>query len=482
MTFLKKLTPFTLPFLLAACGDDNLDPNAINAPDVYEFASLTDPSAVSSVDYREATTRLVLIKELEYLIGSDYLQEYGTDVNNTKDDVISLLNRVYEGGTTLTYANNLIDVNLYNNTSTATSIRGMDLKSGLDQLQQDFSQLEPNTNLKSHMAGLNNNKLFMLNPIDKESIVFIGWGLPLTTDHNLIPDRLIQSWFESIATLAKDGNPDTKYSNGSLDFQALITVFLMGSINYYQATNIHLNANLGLLTDNTTTSDAPYTNLQHQWDLAMGYYGASQNIKLLTNQQVIEQPDHDYNKDNKIDFFSEYNFKFSINSAARNAGSLLSNVNLSEKIIQAFLNGRELIDKELIHGYTDTANPLSTQVKQLKEQWEHSIAATLLHYLNTTANDSALLKLSESDPDTANEYNRAHHATQWSMLKAYTLILQFNSNGKLSSQDFIDIHSAIGQNPELKSGGINSYIKELFTAQALITEKFGFSIQDAENW
>ena len=114
-TLFKKVALISLPLLLTACGDDDLDPDSINAPDVYNFTSLTDPSAVSSVDYKEATTRLVLIEELNYLIGSQYFLEYAE--SHGKDDAIILLNRAYTEGTKSSFINNLASVSLYTGNS-----------------------------------------------------------------------------------------------------------------------------------------------------------------------------------------------------------------------------------------------------------------------------------------------------------------------------------------------------------------------------
>ena len=91
-----KVLPLAIAVSLAGCGDDNLNPDALNAPETYEFESKIQPG-LSTVNYREATTRLMLIRELNHLIKSDYLQAYGE--NNTHEDVVNLLNRYYTIGT-----------------------------------------------------------------------------------------------------------------------------------------------------------------------------------------------------------------------------------------------------------------------------------------------------------------------------------------------------------------------------------------------
>ncbi len=126
MKILKGTTLFALPLLLVACGNDDLDTISIQAPDVYEFTSLLDPSAISSVDYKEATTQLILINELDHFIASDALQ-----VGNSKEDALSKMNSLYKSGTQTFAINNLLTSDIYSTENKATELHGLTLDSNI---------------------------------------------------------------------------------------------------------------------------------------------------------------------------------------------------------------------------------------------------------------------------------------------------------------------------------------------------------------
>ncbi len=474
MTPLKILTLSSLPMFLLACGNDDEDTFSINAPDTYAFTSITDPSAPSSVDYKEATTRNVLIKELEFLIGSDYLQEVGQAQGHAA--ALELLNRIYIKGT-LDVPDNLVATNLYNQQSEPTPIMGLTFSSDFPSLQQSFADLEPNINLQNKLAGISKD-LFFRNDDNDTYGDLIGWYINLLADEDDVPDRMIGHWFERIAVLASDTNPETRYIEGNQDYQKLVTVFLSGAINYFNATQFHLHFEQGMQANNTIGgSSTYYSDLQHQWDLALGYYGASRDIKTLKFQQVSSQGDNDSNQDQLIDLYSEFNFAYSLEASYRDRDGPLGDIKFTPAITQSQLNGRQLIDNQLNLTPSTTTEPISFQTETLLRNWEKVIAATILHYLNTTANDAALFKLDDL------EYDEKHYITQWSALKAHALALQFSPFGTLSKQELIDVHTDLGTGPEISNPNfLNTQFSNYSNVRSMLIDKFEFSNESAGNW
>ncbi len=480
MKFLKRLTPFTLPLLLAACGNDDLAEFSVQAPDTYEFSSLTDPSAPSSVDYKEATTRLMLIKELEYLIGSDYLQHVGH--NSGKEAVLDLLNAIYQGGTK-TNVTSLVNSNIYDKYDPEneeepgkTAIRSIELETGDSLLQASFDDLTKGINLRDIMPGKGTPLIHQENSKD----LFVGWS-PGNKDQGDMPDYLIQTWFTGIAGLAVDSNAEgeadlsTKYYS-VMDFKQLITTFLRGSIGYMQSASIHLDFENGLAASNNSDVTTPYTNLQHQWDMAFGYFGSPTNANLLELTQLKGTAYFDANNDNSIDLTSEYNFYFSDNAATRDADATLFDTRFHRNIQSGFLAGRALIDYQV---YDKSLDPdsLKIELSQIKndilDTWETSIAAKMIHHINIIAVVAPKWELSEI-------YNSSY-LYHWSELKALATILQFNANSKIDIETLKDIHSDIATQPN-KTNVINTFLKKLFKLREALTTTYNFSLEDIEFW
>mgnify|MGYP000597012727 CR=1 FL=1 len=472
MIFLKKLTPFTLPFLLAACGNDDLDPSDLQTPNIYEFSSLTDPSAESSVEYKEVITRRILINELDHLIGSEYLQTIGAAPGG-KDAVIELLNRIYKIGTK-DQTNNLVSVNLYNEQSEATPINGAPLLSGLTLLQTTFADLPPNINLQDVMPGLAYDLPYRAeNNADYGEL--IGWSKHDVNDEDLLPDTLIQLWFERIATFASDGDDTTTYFEANLDYKTLIVQFLSATLFYPQAAAFHLNEQQGLLTENSNTGQ-PYTELQHHWDLAFGHYGLARNAKTLGPNQISEQADNDSNGGGTIDLYSEYNFAFAQQAALKDIQATFVDANYSTKTLQAFLAGRHLIDLN----YSDNTQlhnfraKINVQANNILTNWENSLAATMVQNINELSQSVNYIGISPSLDQT--------YANQWANLKARSLGLQFNANSQLNREDLEMLHGHIGNAPAINRSQIPSNLNELFSARTLLQTQFNFSEENILAW
>ncbi len=449
-TLFKKIALISLPLLLTACGDDDLDPDSISAPDVYDFTSLTDPSAVSSVDYKEATTRLILIEELKDLISSDFLLEYGE--SRGKDDVIALLNRIYEEGTKSSFDNNLTSVNLYTRASTPTPIKSINFTGDT----VSFDTLSEDVNLKEAMPGISSNIPTRTIASNEENGDFIGWEIEGNLNGNSYADSMIQDWFEVIADLLTDKDSldefdrTTRFTKNNINYHDLIISFLSASIPYSEISNSHLSSSALSASNNQNDSSSPYTPLEHNWDMAFGYYGAPINMKLKSSASIIAA------QTTSVATIDDHVFSIAGSAAQRDLDSPTKTSRLANSFINTTLSGRKLItldNRALLVDYTTL----------LISNWEQTLAATLIHHIN------------HSISVFGNTVNLEH----WSHMKAYALALQFNPRADADEQTLLDIHGLIGSLPNLDN---KDYLIGLLEAREILQNTYSIPLSDIQNW
>jgi hypothetical protein len=327
-------------------------------------------------------------------------------------------------------------------------------------------------------------------------IAFRGWtdtdfdGAATNT-----PEALVMAWFEVIAENAvaraegtvrrgPDGVQLPVYvTEDGLDLRELIQKFLTGAIAYAQGTDDYLDdadgEGKGLLADNAAQSgESPYTALEHAWDEAFGYYGASRYNDTLSDDEVADDVYRDSDGDGRIDLQSEYNFGHSGNAAKRDRGSN-TGTDFSAQAFDAFVAGRALI--------TEAGGALSeaqmTELRGYRDAavlaWENAIASTVVHYVNDTIGD-----IDDLLGDTG-EYSFTDHAKHWGELKGFALSLQFNPRSQLTMEEFEELHGLIGTRPVLDSDGdtaLSEYRAALIEARDLLEEAYGYDSDDVENW
>jgi len=391
----------TLVLGLSGCGDDDLNPENIDTPSTYEFNSLTQPGQ-SSVDYSQATSQLILIKELEALINSEELANLA---ENGKSAVISRLNEYYT-------ANPVI------NTLNIQSI-----ESDLPLEQTQLSDLNISS-LKSSLAGTH-GPLFYRDSTDTNNGNFIGWALNSISNEDELPDAKVQFWFDGIASALV--NDDTNLSDKS----EIIRDFLFGAIAYYQATGVLLNTGLNA----SNSSIEKYTDLQHNWDLAFGYFGAHPHYGNYSASENAITLDSDLNNNGEISLLNEYNFEYATLSAKSDSQSSLSISNYSQEIFTAFSKGRALID---LYNNTQTNDDpeffrrLLAQANIISQNWEKALVVQLINNIKLTVIFGELF--------TQNDLYRSVYYRYWARSKNIAITLQFNPNSIISYLELVDIH------------------------------------------
>ena len=220
-------------------------------------------------------------------------------------------------------------------------------------------------------------------------------------------------YFDSVAAISaynRDGSPGTSgvypedgkgpylmNANGQ-EYTQLIEKGLMGAVFYYNIVLVYLSDDK-MNVDNTTAVDAEngkyYTEMEHHWDEAFGYFSSE-----------IDYPTNGADR-----FIGEY---------AHDREDLLSS---STKIMNAFLTGRAAIS-------SDDMTTRDQQRGIIKTELEKVFAATGIHYLN-----SAIENISST--------NARNHA----LSEAYAFIesLQYGGTDYINSTDVNSWLNTIGK-------------------------------------
>ena len=327
-----------------------------------------------------------------------------------------------------------------------------------------------------------------------------GWNTGIYSK----PEDLINSWLQTAARLATSGE-DFLVPNGSLDAQRisratiteegldlaqLVQKFLHGSVSFSQAASFYLHRDKGLMGDNTQEYDDPingkthFTELEHNWDQAFGYFGASRNFLAYTTETLKERKKEsiDADGDGMIDLYGEKNLGISTNTGRFDYKASPSEF-LQVESFSSFLEGRALIsacpDPEASEacpeGYEETVAQLAAIALGA---WEKTLAATVIHYLNATINEMGQYGTSS--------YEFQDHVKFWGEMKGYALALQFNPVGILSENDFERFHALVGDRPALHHQGERAFKdyrdRRLYTARDVLALAYRFSDSNKEQW
>jgi hypothetical protein len=239
-------------------------------------------------------------------------------------------------------------------------------------------------------------------------------------------DSMVRNWFQELDTLSQNTGgfvtPDKR------DLKQLIEKYLMGGVFYNQATVVYLN---DILSDkNTDPVVGQGTEMEHHWDEAFGYFGASRDYLNMNDETRITPGESDANGDNEIDPQSEKNFYYSVTAAKRDIGAASmaaeSQTNFTDVLMGAFLEGRAAISN---NDFTTRDNSRSS----ILFNWEALIAATTVHYALEV----------KADLKTGGEDIAKH----WSELKAYASMLGQNPDGVISNDEYDVLMIRIGNNP-----------------------------------
>lgn len=489
----------TLP--LSACGDDDSanttpdsgtdagadpdsnTPDGLEVPETYDFESAFAPGE-SSVNYTGQTARNVLVKDLTATIaGLTARIDGGTFAANAEGDVIALLDYYFR-----------FDGDSYGEEPFL-------LTTTPAPLQTTWNDISAGRQLVDKVAGNDSST----DHVDWTT-GFRGWSDVSIAQYGgdiTYPEGLIIAFFETIeANAIARTNGETRQgpvgedlpvhvTADGLDLQQLTEKFINGALAFSQGADDYLDDDVdgkGLLADNLVQDGTnPWTALEHQWDEGFGYFGASRDYGDYTDDEIAAadgRPEyasgyHDSNGDGAIDLTSEYIFGASSNAAKRDRGADASApTDLTEQAFRAFVTGRAIITSAVGREFTDAEFTALVEQRDLAvEAWEMALAATAIHYVNDTLGDMEKF----GTPD----YSFIDHAKHWSELKGFALGLQFNPASPVTDEQFVQLHTLIGDAPVLATAGaeeIDSYRTNLIAARTLLGDTYGFGAATVENW
>lgn len=185
-------------------------------------------------------------------------------------------------------------------------------------------------------------------------------------------------------------------ANG-VEWTQVIEKGIMGSLMYYQTTEVYLGASkMGSSVDNSTVVAGQGTAMEHHWDEAFGYFGVP--VDFPTNTTGIR-------------FWGKY---------CNDRNAILS----TNTIMNAFLKGRAAISNK---DYTTR----DAQITLIRDTWEKVIAATIISYVNST-------KTNITDDAVRN-----HNLSE---IKGFIMNLKCNPTKKITLAQITALENALGTN------------------------------------
>ncbi|WP_347330610.1 DUF4856 domain-containing protein [Marinimicrobium locisalis] len=334
---------------------------------------------------------------------------------------------------------------------------------------------------------------------------FFGWEDGLQADAR--PVDLVDHYFAALAEEATDGEaPQIETVDGAValdtvtvdahgrDYRQLTQKFLLGAVAFSQGTNDYLQADFANMLE--IEGDNTFTEGEHNWDEAFGYFGAARDYGDYTLDEIRNIGYKDTNGDDAIDIRSEYNFGNSTNCAKRDAGTAdnASPTDYTTEVFEAFLAGRAILRAAAENGEltADMQAELDAEIETAALTWEKCVAATVVHYINDTLADIDAYQ-EGAFQDLGHYKNLAKH---WSEMKGFALGLQFSPESPFRADaealaDLKDVLSLMGdapvlpngqQNGEAYEGGVEQYATDLMTARDLMEAAYGFDAENVQNW
>lgn len=347
---------------------------------------------------------------------------------------------------------------------------------------------------------------------------FFGWEEGM--DDTPLPIELADWYIDRLAVEATDGTTptlstadDSNVSIGTVqvdaagrDYRQLLQKFLSGAVSLSQGTNDYFQTDWE--TSLTQEGEANFSEGEHNFDEAFGYYGGARNQNEYTDDEAAAKGGrdgwgrgyHDANGDGSIDMRSEIVLGHAQNCAKRDRGSN-GTTDYSKQAMDAFLLGRHVlrnatVAREFGAGQLDV---LREQISIAAKAWEACVAATVVHYINDTIGDMENFVGSDF-ADLSNFLDLAKH---WGEMKGFALALQFSPyspfrDGSVANIDLDDLRHVLtlmGDAPVLADGSQNgvgpdgsaadavaAYTTDLLAARDILQTAYGFDPAVVATW
>ncbi|MCF2856253.1 DUF4856 domain-containing protein [Pseudoalteromonas sp. SMS1] len=448
----------------------------------YEFGH----NGVSSVSYSGQVSRQAAISEAKKLLGT--LKTGPEGIN----DVVELRKILADVRGILMPA----DESRQDNALTFLS--------GVDAEQTTLGQISSLKKVAGEGGKIAGRDTTYMNKAWEENGSLVGWSE--FGGHPSTPEGLVLYYLDLVEaqiTKFENGETNTFTHNGTtvtlnslyvtpegLDLVQLIQKHLNGAVALSQGADDYLDElTIGdKSADNTVLAEGKtYTELEHKFDEGYGYFGAATHYLEFSDEQISSSAYHDADSDGKINLLTEYNFGNSTNASKRDKGTA-GNANptdFSGSAQTAFIKGRALINANFSKNVADWSEDDKKALEMYRDQailnWEKSIAATVIHYINyTIAKEDGNLTQIKSGEFDASKFEKV--AKYWGEMKGFALNFQFNPFSPVSAEKFAEIHTLMGDAPVLEADKIDAYIADLEKARAIIAEAYSFDAENVEKW
>lgn len=251
--------------------------------------------------------------------------------------------------------------------------------------------------------------------------------------YDVTPTELITTWFQAAETSG------TKWTDNGVSIDQMVGKSLLGMVSYYQATSVYFNKVLELGEDNTNAADdgtAAYTDMEHHFDEAFGYFGAAIGYQgMLTSERQSSG-----SATTAAEYTTNVNFDWAKYAAKRaDVTGCSQSTNLDDALIEAFTMGRHLIATQA------DMSDIEAQIDIILEKWEHLVVANIIHYAADVKGYMV---------EGGEDYNCSTNETcakYWSEMAPFAISLQFNDDSMLTTSEFTELQSVIGMAPPTTS-------------------------------
>jgi len=439
-------------------GDDD---DSVGTPDNYTFPSRLD--GTDSVAWSGQTFRHVLIDDMKTRIGgmTDRLDTTWFPADGDVVDELTFYFDFDDGSST--------DLD-------------HDIETTPAPLQTTYGDISTGKDLVGKIAGNDATGQHA-----DWSTDFVGWTATGVTT----PESLVRHWFEQLEDQAIDwaggtypqdpsgANVSAVYITADgTDLQQLLQKFLLGAIAFSQGADDYLDddtAGKGLQASHDAVEDGKnYTALEHAWDEGVGYFGMTRDYGAWSDADIAAGGGSDtWEVDGSIDLITEKVWGHAINAAKRdNCGDCTNPTDLTKQAWDAFVGGRTYITNKSATLTTEEIAELAVYRDAALDAWEKAIAATVVHYINDTITDVAAWEAGTGDFTDL--------AKHWSEMKGFALGLQFNRLSPVSDSDFAQVHTLMGQAPDLANA--SDYQDDLLTARGILATAYGFDPGNVDAW
>ena len=407
----------TCNYVLDDCGvcDNDWDNNCFYPPDTYEFF---DADGISSVIYSGQVVRNLIIQDIK----SQVTVNPTILVSMYYNDAINQARAIFTST---------------DPSSVQTTYGDISSKSVSGKIASNTNCLVPDCNV-------------------------YGYGSD--------PATLIPEWF----TEAESG----QYTADGMDVPQMVQKLLQGAVIYYQGASKYLGT-IETGDNSQIIEGKNYTQMEHYWDEAFGYFGAAVDYASYTDTELSSGVRwKDSNNSSSIDFLSEFCFGSSVRAGKRDNGSASGTVDFTSTIFNAFVLGRYLISNG------GSLDEILEQRNIIANEWEKLFAANTIHYINDTVDDidgtwtGSETAVCTLDTDLCQDYSK-----HWSEMRAFAMGLNFNSMKIISDGTLETVYDYLGTAPVFPGeGDIVAYRTNLLLARDLLESTYNFLSIDVENW